>query len=66
MVCDSDYRGEYIVAVHNDTNESQIIEPQERIAQMILMPYIEMNFNEVDALSDTERGDGGFGSSGTK
>lgn len=65
-VCDSDYRGEYIVAVHNDTNESQIIEPQERIAQMILMPYIEMNFNEVDALSDTERGDGGFGSSGTK
>lgn len=65
-VCDSDYRGEYIVAVHNDTNEPQIIEPQERIAQMILMPYIEMNFNEVDALSDTERGDGGFGSSGTK
>lgn len=65
-VCDSDYRGEYIVALHNDTNEVQIIEPQERIAQMILLPFVEMNFNEVEDLSDTNRGDGGFGSSGTK
>ena len=65
-VCDSDYRGEYIVALHNDTNEVQIIEPQERIAQMILLPFIEMNFNEVEDLSDTDRGDGGFGSSGTR
>ena len=45
-VCDSDYRGEYIVALHNDTNEVQIIEPQERIAQMILLPFVEMSFNE--------------------
>lgn len=63
-VCDSDYRGEYIVAIHNDSEEVQTIVSQERIAQMILLPYIEMSFNEVDELSDTKRGDGGFGSSG--
>ena len=63
-VCDSDYRGEYIVALHNDTNEVQIIEPQERIAQMILLPFVEMSFNEVYELSDTVRGAGGFGNSG--
>ena len=64
MICDSDYRGEYIVALHNDTDEMQSIEPGERIAQMILLPYIEMKFNEIDELSDTMRGDGGFGNSG--
>lgn len=63
-VCDSDYRGEYIVALHNDTDEVQTIEPQERIAQMILLPFVEMMFNEVDELSDTDRGAGGFGDSG--
>ena len=63
-VCDSDYRGEYIVALHNDTNEVQIIEPQERIAQMILLPFVEMSFNKVNELSDTVRGAGGFGDSG--
>lgn len=63
-VCDSDYRGEYIVALHNDTDEIQIIEAGERIAQMILLPYIEMHFNEVKELSNTERGNGGFGDSG--
>ena len=63
-VCDSDYRGEYIVAVHNDTNEEKIIEPNERIAQMILMPYIPMMFEEVESLDETERGEGGFGSTG--
>ena len=63
-VCDSDYRGEYIVALHNDTDEMQSIEPGERIAQMILLPFIEMEFNEVDMLSETTRGDGGFGNSG--
>ena len=65
-VCDSDYRGEYIVALHNDTDEVQVIEPQERIAQMILLPFVEMSFNEVNKLSDTIRGEGGFGSSGEK
>lgn len=64
MICDSDYRGEYIVALHNDTDEMQNIEPGERIAQVILLPYIGMNFNLVKELSDTARGDGGFGSSG--
>ena len=63
-VIDSDYRGPVIVALHNDTEESQFIEPGERIAQMILLPYIEMKFNEVDELSDTSRGDTGFGASG--
>lgn len=63
-VCDSDYRGEYIVAIHNDTDNEQIIAPNERIAQLILMPYIPMIFEEVNELSDTERGAGGFGSTG--
>ena len=63
-VCDSDYRGEYIVALHNDTNEMQTIEPGERIAQMILLPYIKMEFTEVEELDVTQRGVGGFGSTG--
>ena len=63
-VVDSDYRGEVIVALHNDTDEVQKIEPQERIAQMILLPFVEMSFNEVDELSDTARGESGFGGSG--
>lgn len=65
-VCDSDYRGEYIVALHNHSNESRIIEPNERIAQMILMNYIPMEFIESEELEETNRGDGGFGSTGTK
>ncbi len=63
-VCDSDYRGEYIIAVHNDTDEMQSIEPHERIAQMILLPFIEMNFYETENLSETARGESGFGESG--
>lgn len=63
-VCDSDYRGEYIVAIHNDSDSIQTINPGERIAQLILMPYITMIFKEVDELSDTKRGAGGFGSTG--
>lgn len=62
-VCDSDYRGEYIVAIHNDSDFIQAINPGERIAQLILMPYITMIMIE-DNLSETERGDGGFGSTG--
>ena len=61
-VCDSDYRGEYIVALHNDSNIGVIVNPEERIAQLVVMPYLPVEFNEVDSLSDTERGDGGFGS----
>lgn len=63
-VCDSDYRGEYIVALHNDTDEMMSIEAGERIAQMILLPYVEMKFEETNDLTETERGDGGFGSTG--
>lgn len=63
-VCDSDYRGEYIVALHNDTNIPQCIPPHSRIAQLVLLPYIPMEFEEVDDLSSTERGVGGFGSTG--
>lgn len=63
-VCDSDYRGEYIVAIHNDTDEMMSIEPNERIAQLIVVPYLPVEFNEVDELSETERGTGGFGSTG--
>ncbi len=63
-VCDSDYRGEYIVALHNDANELMVVDPNERIAQLVVMPYLPVKFTEVDELSDTERGSGGFGSTG--
>lgn len=63
-ICDSDYRGEYIVALHNDSEEIRTIEPQERIAQIILMSYNNMIFHEVDELNETDRGEGGFGSTG--
>lgn len=63
-VIDSDYRGEYIVALHNHSNETQWVNTNERIAQLIVMPYIPIDFEECEELSDTERGDGGFGSTG--
>ena len=63
-VCDSDYRGEYIVAIHNDTDEPQVITPKERIAQMVLLPFIPMEFTKLENLSETNRGSGGFGSTG--
>lgn len=63
-VCDSDYRGEYIVALHNDTDNEQTINPGDRIAQMVLMPYIPMLFKQVESLDETERGENGFGSTG--
>lgn len=64
-VIDSDYRGPVIVALHNDSTEPQTIEPGERIAQLIVQPYLAMTFEEVESLDDTERGAGGFGSTGT-
>lgn len=63
-VADSDYRGEYIVALHNDTDFERTIAPKERIAQLVVMPYLAVEFEEVDELSETERGAGGFGSTG--
>ena len=65
-VCDEDYTGEYIVAIHNDTNEEQIIAHGDRIAQLVFLPYLDVEFNEVSSLDETERGDGGFGSTGVK
>ena len=63
-VCDEDYRGEYIVPLHNDSDEEQIVMAGERVAQMILMRYENIKFEEVEELSKTVRGAGGFGSSG--
>ena len=63
-VVDSDYRGEIIVALHNDTNEDKIISNGDRIAQLVVLPYYPLYFLEVDELSDTTRGNGGFGSTG--
>lgn len=63
-VCDSDYRGEYIVAIHNDSDVVREIIPHERIAQLVVIPYLYVDFKETDELSDTSRGEGGFGSTG--
>lgn len=63
-VADIDYTGEYIVPLHNDTDIPQIVEPNERIAQLVFIPYITDTWQEVDELEETKRGDGGFGSSG--
>lgn len=63
-VIDSDYRGPVKVALHNDTDKHQTITNGERIAQLLLMPFYEIDFYEVDELDDTERGEGGFGSTG--
>ena len=65
-VVDSDYRGEVMVALHNHGSEAKTIENGERIAQLVLVPYLAAEFDEVDELSDTVRGEGGFGSTGRK
>lgn len=63
-VVDSDYRGEIRVALHNDTDEAQFFSNGDRIAQLVLLPYLAAEFDESDELTDTERGSGGFGSTG--
>lgn len=65
-VVDSDYRGEFMIALHNHGTTSQTIEPKERIAQLVITPYIVGQFEIVDELDTTERGTGGFGSTGRK
>ncbi len=65
-VIDPDYRGEMMVALHNHSEEVQLIEDGERIAQLVITPFITAEFEESDELSDTVRGEGGFGSTGTK
>ena len=61
-VIDSDYRGNVAVALHNDTDLVQIVKGGDRIAQLIVIPYVSITFDEVESLDDTERGEGGFGS----
>lgn len=63
-VIDSDYRGEFLVALHNHGSEAQSVEPGERIAQLLIVPVLTPGFAQVQELSDTRRGDGGFGSTG--
>ena len=63
-VIDEDYRGAIGIPIHNYGNLPQSIEPYERVAQLVITPYKEVDFEEVEELSDTDRGNGGFGSTG--
>lgn len=63
-VADSDYRGEYIVALHNDGDTPRVIRHGDRIAQLVVLPYLTVEFEETAALDDTARGKGGYGSTG--
>ena len=63
-VIDSDYRGEVKAKIINHSNFTVAIQPNERMAQLVIVPILNCNFNHVDKLSDTERGEGGFGSTG--
>jgi dUTP pyrophosphatase len=63
-VVDSDYRGEIMVALHNHSLADATVEPSERIAQMVITPYLMAEYEEVAELGDTVRGEGGFGSTG--
>lgn len=63
-VIDSDYRGEIIIALHNHSNDVQIVKPSDRIAQIVFTDYHKANFIQVEVLNETARGDGGFGSTG--
>ncbi len=63
-VVDSDYRGEFMVALYNQSGVTQTVGGGERIAQMVVIPYVRGEFELTDTLSDTERGAGGFGSTG--
>jgi dUTP pyrophosphatase len=65
-VIDSDYRGEVMVALYNQSKEIREVNDGDRIAQIAFIPYVKGLFNEVDNLNDTIRGKGGFGSTGTK
>jgi dUTP pyrophosphatase len=65
-VVDADYRGEIMVALHNHSAQPQTIAPFERIAQLVIAPFLKAEFNLVEELDCTERGEGGFGSTGRK
>ena len=63
-VIDSDYRGPVIVAIRNESDQMQVINHGERIAQLVVLPYLPVTYNEVDTIGTTMRGEGGFGSTG--
>ena len=63
-VCDSDYRGEYIIALHNDSDMTRTVRHGDRIAQLVILPFLPAEFEESDSLPETARGAGGFGSTG--
>lgn len=65
-VIDSDYRGEWFVPLYNDSDRIRKIQQGDRIAQVVFIPYLNTTFEEVDCLSDSNRGNGGFGSTGSK
>ena len=63
-VVDADYRGEICVALHNDTDEPRTVRSGDRIAQLVILPFLAAEFEETDDLTETDRGAGGFGSTG--
>lgn len=63
-VIDSDYRGQVMVSLHNDTGESRTVTAGTRIAQLVIQPFLNISFEEKEELSETKRGEGGFGSTG--
>ena len=65
-VIDADYRGEIMVALHNHTETEATVDPCERIAQLAIVPFLKAEYELADELSDTVRGEGGFGSTGTR
>ena len=65
-VIDADYRGEIMVALFNQSKESRTVSAGERIAQLVIAPFLKAEFEVTESLSDTLRGSGGFGSTGTK
>ena len=65
-VIDADYRGELMVALFNQSEEDKTVAQGERIAQMAIVPFLKAEYEEVEELTDTKRGVGGFGSTGTK
>ncbi len=65
-VVDADYRGEIMVSLFNHSKEARVVEHGERVAQLVIAPFITADWNVVEELNETARGEGGFGSTGTK
>ena len=65
-VIDADYRGECMVSLHNHSDKDEVIASGERVAQLVIVPFLKAEFVECDELSETVRGSGGFGSTGKK